>query len=212
MELNRQSLTDTLRDAYPVNFIPSQYETQRQAAVLLLVRRDADGGSSILFTQRSSSMNSHAGEVAFPGGKRDPEDATTWHTALRECNEEIGLDSSVIERVATLPSAISRWGLAVHPWVAYVDSACKSQELGIRTSETEHIFWVPITHFSDTKHLSYDDFTRDGQQYQMPRWQYQDWSIWGLTAMITATFLKPVMGDDVVKDTDKWWQLGSTQP
>src|SRR6185295_13027818 len=73
----------------------------RDAAVLIAMYEVA-GEAAVLLTKRPETMPSHQGEIAFPGGKREPEDASLAAAALREAREEVGLDPAVVEIVAEL--------------------------------------------------------------------------------------------------------------
>ncbi len=73
----------------------------REAAVLLALTREID--PRLVFTQRAQHMKSHPGQVAFPGGKIDPEDSSLLFTALRESEEEVALAPSEVELIAMLP-------------------------------------------------------------------------------------------------------------
>ena len=84
-------------------FLPPQ-EGGRQSAVLILFGPGADGGEDVVLTERSHSMRSHAGQVAFPGGAIDPHDTGPVFAALREAQEEVGLDPAGVEVVAELPA------------------------------------------------------------------------------------------------------------
>ncbi len=85
-------------------FLPPEDETTRQSAVLLLFGPDAEGEVSILLTERSHTMRSHAGQISLPGGRADPGDADVAATALREAFEEVNLDPAGVEVLGTLPS------------------------------------------------------------------------------------------------------------
>jgi 8-oxo-dGTP pyrophosphatase MutT (NUDIX family) len=84
-------------------FLPPE-EGGRQSAVLILFGPDAAGGEHVVLTQRAHSMRSHAGQVSFPGGSLDPIDAGPVAAALREAQEEVGLDPAGVEVVAELPA------------------------------------------------------------------------------------------------------------
>ena len=84
-------------------FLPPD-EGGRQSAVLILFGPGAEGGEDVVLTQRSHSMRSHAGQVSFPGGALDPTDAGPVSAALREAQEEVGLDPAGVEVVAELPA------------------------------------------------------------------------------------------------------------
>jgi 8-oxo-dGTP pyrophosphatase MutT (NUDIX family) len=79
-------------------------EGGRQSAVLILFGPDVDGGEDVVLTERSHSMRSHAGQVSFPGGAIDPTDAGPAAAALREAQEEVGLDPTGVQVVAELPA------------------------------------------------------------------------------------------------------------
>ena len=98
---------------------PSVPADARPAAVLLLF---ADGaqGPELLLTERASTMRNHAGQIAFPGGKSDPGDADAVATALREAQEEVGLDPASVEVFGTLPTLwLPPSNFAVTPVLGY---------------------------------------------------------------------------------------------
>jgi 8-oxo-dGTP pyrophosphatase MutT (NUDIX family) len=83
---------------------PPPDEGGRQSAVLILFGPDAEGGEDVVLTERSRSMRSHAGQVSFPGGAIDPADSGPVSAALREAQEEVGLDPAGVQVVAELPA------------------------------------------------------------------------------------------------------------
>jgi 8-oxo-dGTP pyrophosphatase MutT (NUDIX family) len=83
---------------------PPPDEGGRQSAVLILFGPDAHGGEDVVLTERSRSMRSHAGQVSFPGGAIDPVDSGPVSAALREAQEEVGLDPAGVQVVAQLPA------------------------------------------------------------------------------------------------------------
>lgn len=91
----------------------------RPAAVLLLFSDGADG-PELLLTERSTTMRNHAGQIAFPGGKSDSDDADSVHTALREAQEEVGLDPTTVEVFGILPTLwLPPSNFAVTPVLGY---------------------------------------------------------------------------------------------
>ena len=93
-------------------------ENLPQAAVLILIVEN-DKDYSIVFTERSKRLPSHAGEVSFPGGKKENEDKNLIETALRETHEEIGIKPSSIKVLGRMNSQESRFGLSVTPYIGY---------------------------------------------------------------------------------------------
>lgn len=149
------------------------------AAVLVALTREEQ--PALILTRRALTMNSHAGEVAFPGGKRDPSDASLLHTALRESEEEIGLAPAAVDVVGALAQVRSRAGIRVTPWVGIVDPAV---ELVPNPAELDSIFRVPLRFFVDTLPVN-DHLVRwMGNEFLMPTWRHGDQVIWGLTAYI----------------------------
>lgn len=84
------------------NSMSTNNSVNKRAAVLICLFEGQDGNLRVILTQRSSSLSTHAGEVALPGGKRDESDADDVQTALREAKEEIGLDSSLVSVITLL--------------------------------------------------------------------------------------------------------------
>ncbi|MEO8556813.1 MAG: CoA pyrophosphatase [Actinomycetota bacterium] len=94
---------DQLEPQFFSRFLPPD-EGGRQSAVLILFGPDVDGGEDVVLTERSHSMRSHAGQVSFPGGALDPTDVGPAAAALREAQEEVGLDPTGVQVVAELPA------------------------------------------------------------------------------------------------------------
>jgi 8-oxo-dGTP pyrophosphatase MutT (NUDIX family) len=88
---------------YFSEFLPPD-EGGRQSAVLILFGPGAEGGEEVVLTERSPNMRSHAGQVSFPGGAIDPVDSGPVSAALREAQEEVGLDPAGVQVVAELPA------------------------------------------------------------------------------------------------------------
>jgi 8-oxo-dGTP pyrophosphatase MutT (NUDIX family) len=85
-------------------FLPPEDSTASESAVLILFGPLADGRTEVVITERSRALRSHAGQAAFPGGKREAQDPDLVTTALREAHEEIGVDPAGVQVVTTLPT------------------------------------------------------------------------------------------------------------
>jgi 8-oxo-dGTP pyrophosphatase MutT (NUDIX family) len=157
----------------------------RPAAVLVpLVMRSA--GLTVLLTERTAHLNSHAGQVAFPGGRTEPHDTSAVATALRETEEEIGLSRTHVEIIGQLPQYITGSGFSVTPVVGLVDPLHSIQ---IDDNEVAEIFEVPLAFLMDPVHhqrriYAWDDGAQRGF-LAMP-WRRPDDGrehfIWGVTA------------------------------
>lgn len=126
-------------------------EDGRPAAVLILLGQDPHRGTDVLLLERAATLRSHAGQVAFPGGGADPEDADAVATALREAEEETGLDPSGVVPLAQLPDLfLPPSGFVVTPVVAHWErpSAVHAVDAG----ETAAVVRVPLAELADPLH------------------------------------------------------------
>jgi len=149
-----------------------------KAAVLipLLLK---EGGLSVLLTQRTNHLRDHAGQISFPGGRMDPEDRSPNETALRESQEEIGLDPERVEIIGHLPQYLTVSGYSVTPVVGLVKPQA---EYVLDAFEVADVFEVPL------------DFLLNPANHQVRLWQsdqggrrfysmpYENRFIWGATA------------------------------
>tara|TARA_B100000446_G_scaffold188206_1_gene221112 strand:- start:120 stop:716 length:597 start_codon:yes stop_codon:yes gene_type:complete len=179
LDLLRQRLPDYQRTELPLA-LP-------EAAVLMPLVDAPD--PRVILTVRSSSMPTHAGEVAFPGGKRDPGDRNLLMTALRESHEEVGLESSYVDVLGQLSPVASRYGMKVTPFVGIVHPDAPLQA---EPGEIEQIFQVPLRFFlEETPELSSPiDFF--GRRFRIPSYYYEDKRIWGLTAFMILELINHV--------------------
>lgn len=143
----------------------------------------------VLLQRRAATLSSHPGQVSFPGGRRDPGDSDAVDTALREAQEETGLDPAGVEILATLPElplAVSNhlvtpvlgwWRRPTH--VAAVDHA-----------ETIDVFRVPVAQLVDPANRHTSTLTREGVTYRGPAFDIDGVVVWGFTAGILSALLE----------------------
>ncbi len=158
--------------------------TLPQAAVLIPVTQTKE--PAIILTRRSPRLSTHSGEVAFPGGKRDPDDSSLEKTALRESFEEIGLCSSSVTLIGKIDTVVSLYGIAVTPFVGLVPEYI---DLIPNTDELDRIFKVPLLFLLDQNNLSITKRKGSTRPFAMPSYQYGEYTIWGLTAIMIVDFL-----------------------
>ncbi len=173
---------------YKLNLLNSEKPSGRpQASVLIAILNYGKFIESpeLIYTQRSSHLSTHSGEVSFPGGKADETDLSLFGTALRESNEEINLNSEDVTELGKLNYLISRHKIEVNPFVASVDQVQTLKP----NEEIQEIFTVPIDFLLDPKNIKREIIKRHGGVWQVPTWTIKDQKIWGLTAMITVNFL-----------------------
>ncbi|MBN3758967.1 CoA pyrophosphatase [Paraburkholderia sp. Tr-20389] len=167
----------------------------RVAAVLvaLVVREE---GLTVLLTQRTAHLNDHAGQVSFPGGRHEPHDATTTATALREAQEEVGLDPSRVEVLGSLPEYLTGTGFRVTPVVGLVHPPFTVQA---DTFEVAEIFEVPLRFLMDPQNhevrvLNWEGGNRRFFAMPYPRGTPDgtggDYFIWGATAGMLRNFYR----------------------
>ncbi|MEJ2886472.1 NUDIX hydrolase [Actinomycetospora aeridis] len=177
----------------------------RRAAVLMLFA-DAGGGPELLLTERAAEMRSHAGQAAFPGGSIDPEDAGPVGAALREAQEETGLDPSGVVPLLTLPPlTIPVTGFAVTPVLAHWERP--SPVCVVDPGETAAVVRVPVATLADPA----TRFRVTGPSgYTGPAFAAGGLLVWGFTAGLVDWMLtlggwaRPWDGSDV-RDLDEVW-------
>jgi 8-oxo-dGTP pyrophosphatase MutT (NUDIX family) len=153
-------------------------EEIRAAAVLVPVMRHEDG-LTVLFTRRTAHLNDHAGQISFPGGRAEPEDPSLEATALREAEEEIGLQPGSVEVLGRLHEYITVTGYRVTPVVGLVGS---SADLMLDAFEVAEVFEVPLSFLLDPRNHQRNRVLWEGRErhyYAMP---YGRHYIWGATA------------------------------
>lgn len=166
--------------------------TVRPAAVLILLTRESDASNdwNVVLTQRTAHLHDHAGQISFPGGRKDQEDVDLVATALREANEEIGADASAIEVIGALPSYVTVTAYEVTPIVA----VSAAQTYRCDPFEVADIFHVPLAHVLDEHNWRRDTFMRAGQRREYWAVPYRERYVWGATAGMLRT-LKMVLAN-----------------
>lgn len=159
------------------------------AAVLLgIVQRSEP---TVLLTQRTAHLSSHSGQVAFPGGRADPEDASPAATALREAQEEVGLDPGHVEVLGELPLYVTGSAYLVTPVVALIEPACRLEP---NPHEVADLFEVPLAFLLDPAHHRRHAFEWQGVRREWFSMPYVDGPherfIWGATAGMLRNFYR----------------------
>ena len=162
---------------------PHQGVTFTDAAGLVPVGA-RKSGASVLLTRRTSHLSSHPGQIAFPGGKIDPDDADPAQAALREAREEIGLRPDMVEVIGYLDTYLSRPGFRIVPVLARVSERFV---LEINPAEVEEVFEVPLAFLlNEANHRRGSRQLMGGEAifYEIP---FEERYIWGVTAGIIRT-------------------------
>lgn len=187
--LNRQGLLPP--DAgFPLYAHPTERKPVAAAVLVPLVNQP--GGPTLLFTQRTSHLHDHAGQISFPGGRVDDGDADRVATALREAEEETGIDRSRVQVIGRLPDFDIQTGFRVTPVVGWVEPPF---ELTPDPFEVAEIFEVPLEFFLDPEnHRRHMDELngRVRHYYSMP---YGERNIWGATAGMLHSLYRILTGN-----------------
>ena len=135
----------------------------------------------ILLTKRSNSLKNHPGQIAFPGGKKDQIDSSPIETALRETQEEVGLNPKNVEIIASLPSHKTATGFVIKPYLGLINQPFSET---LRQGEVDEIFTVPYEYILNEKNFSIQTRKWNGSQRSYYVVPYGPYYIWGATARI----------------------------
>ncbi len=171
-----------------------------QSSVLVALYEDLPE-TTVLLTRRAPHLRLHAGEVAFPGGKCDPEDVDHWDTALREAEEEVALARDTVEPLGYLSPLVTRTDIQVTPCVARVHTRTR---LAANTDELDVVFEAPLAFFADSAELSFRHLRYGNRERQVPQYQWQDYPIWGITAAILVTLVNLACNANL--DMEDYWR------
>ena len=162
----------------------------RRAAVLvpLLV---SNSSLDLLFTLRTHTVETHKGQISFPGGMVDDDDCDTVHTALREAEEEIGLPQSSVEIIGTLDDMATPSGFVITPIVGVIRNL---PHLKLNADEVAEVFRVPLEFFADRNNGRTELREFKGKQREVWFYDYEGKTIWGATAMMIRSLLKTLDG------------------
>jgi len=159
---------------------------QRAAAVLIAVQQ-IRGELHVILTTRASHLLHHAGQVSFPGGKREPNDKTLVATALREAQEEIGIDPDNVMVIGNLPEYKTVSGFAVMPILGILTRPVDiHSELLIDENEVADVFQVPLSFLMKDEHFFVHHVSRNNEDFPVYFIPYEDRWIWGATAGMLA--------------------------
>lgn len=168
----------------------------KKAAVMALFYPNKCNDVQLVFIVRKSYDGVHSGQIGFPGGKPEPEDANLEQTALRETWEEIGVKSNKVEMVCALTNLyIPPSNFIVFPFVGF---SANTPKFKLQTSEVESIVEIPLHKLLEDSFQIYTKVTTSyGPTVQVPAFNFDGHIIWGATAMILIEIV------DMIKDIIK---------
>jgi 8-oxo-dGTP pyrophosphatase MutT (NUDIX family) len=172
--------------------VPFERPPVEAAVLLALIERPE--GHTLLYTERSASLRAHSGQVAFPGGKVDPEDDGVAAAALREASEEVDLDPDDARVLGYMPTYYTGTNYLITPVVALV---VPRRPFVPNPSEVHAVFEVPVARL--LREDSYGTFriARNGREHQTWQIDHDGHRIWGITANLTRRFRDTALHDGV---------------
>ncbi|TPE67720.1 CoA pyrophosphatase [Halalkalibacterium halodurans] len=194
--------------SYHAGILGEKY-VKKSAVFIPLVEKD--DGVHVLFEVRAHTLKQQPGEICFPGGRIDPEDASPEEAAIRETSEELGIPSSVIAPITSLDVLVTPFRGIIYP---VIGSIPHKNDYPLNQAEVDHVFTVPIDHFISHPPEQYrinvhfepgagfpierianqSAYQKSTRQITESFYYYQSYVIWGLTAKIlrhVITILKP---------------------
>lgn len=164
-------------------------DAPRPAAVLIPFLR-MEGAWHILYTRRNASLAEHSGQVAFPGGRSDPGDASPEMTALRETYEEVGILPQDVRILGRLGNLMTITNYCVTPVVGVIPWP---YSLVLCEHEVSRVFTIPLAWLADPAHRETRTRTLPGSYVQVPVIYFEHYDselLWGISAQITVNLLR----------------------
>jgi 8-oxo-dGTP pyrophosphatase MutT (NUDIX family) len=172
---NHAEIADILGDA-----------PRRLAAVLVPIVNRTDG-PTVLFTLRTDNLAQHAGQISFPGGGMEPDDADAIAAALRETREEVGIAAELITPFGYLDTFETVSGYSVTPVVAHIDPAFEARP---DAREVAAVFEAPLAHFLNPANLRRRHIDWRGRPREILEFPYHGRNIWGATAAMLLSLVR----------------------
>jgi 8-oxo-dGTP pyrophosphatase MutT (NUDIX family) len=171
-----------------VDALEGQRPQARKAAVLIGLF-EQEGELYLVFIRRATTLRSHSGEIAFPGGAVDLTDASPVVTALREAQEEIGLDTSRVDILGIMPpvfTVVSNF--MITPVIAYLPRGLGILQL--QASEVDEVLLLPLYGLADPTIHHTEEWIRGGVARTVYFYDYEPYRIWGATARMLNALLE----------------------
>jgi 8-oxo-dGTP pyrophosphatase MutT (NUDIX family) len=176
-------MAPSLRIGFPFRSSPGS--STRQSAVLICIYPENSKPTTILI-KRSTYRGAHSGQISFPGGKRDESDTTIIQTALREAQEEVGIDPNQVDVIGQLtPLYIPVSNMQVVPIIGLMNSP---PELHLNLQEVEYTIAANLMDFKNPEYTSVKTIRVLGLPISAPYYSVGGENVWGATAMIISEF------------------------
>jgi len=163
----------------------------KPSAVKILIM-NKNNAPHVLLTRRTDKVNTHKGQVSFPGGGFDETDGDILGTAYRETFEEVGIQRGDIEYLGKFDDYISLYGFHISCFVGAIEYP---REYHLNSDEIDACFEAPLSMFVNEEYESVEKYYYQGRDYDVFYYNHDNFVIWGLTARILTDFARKVLKD-----------------
>ena len=154
-------------------------------ASVLMTLFNAGSDPAFLLTKRSQNVASYKGEISFPGGMRESGDASPVETAMREANEEIGIDFGQVKVVGEFNDYMANEGFVIHTVLGILKDTSR---LKLQPEEVEYLIELPVSFVKENSPRT-ELWERNGRKFEVYFYDYKGEVIWGLTARMIKHFV-----------------------
>lgn len=179
MELDEDNIISPYSRSDEKNF--KNFKPPVKEAVVLVSFLHREDQPNLVLTRRTLSLSNHKGQIAFPGGKIDKEDLSPSHAAMREANEEIGINQAQIKVLGKLPLYQTVTGYNITPIVGELSPPFIFKKA---EDEVDEIFELPVEFMMDVKNFKKESVIYEGERREFWALPFNDYYIWGATAAI----------------------------
>ncbi len=172
-------------------------QRESMPAAVLVPLIDHGTSQSVLLTRRTDHLHHHPGQISFPGGRVETVDGSPTDAALRETEEEIGLDRRHVELLGALPDYVTGTGFRITPLVGIVHPPFK---LTLDAFEVAEAFEVPLEHFLNPANHQRHKMEFQGRMVSFHAMPYHNHYIWGATAGIIMSLYRLMQGEPPLGD------------
>lgn len=165
----------------PLDAPPAVPAGFRPAGVLVPLRAASGGEVHVVLARRTERVPHHKGQVCFPGGSREPQDADLLATALREAEEEVGLSPRGVSLLGTLEPVVTVTGFSIQPFVARIPATAR---FTVDPFEVAEVFEAPLSAFARLDRYRFADSLFMGAEHRVYFFDFGPHVIWGATARI----------------------------
>lgn len=186
MKFNPKRISEILLPLYTEESNPSSNGNQTASVFVPLIMTET--GWHILYTKRTETLMHHRGQISFPGGMAEEDDRNAMATALRETEEELGVDSSTIQLLGRMQNFVTIHKMVIHPFVGIL---AWPQKVNFSKDEVSKVFSIPVQWLMNPE--NYVEREYNGHPDVVFYDPYDGEILWGITARITKDFLDMVM-------------------